>query len=90
MAFSKRMVHQRQVINGPECDARTRHWTEVSMSVDDLAAMVGCAPGSALISVRIDRPGQLLTLTFDEHQEPTCLPRYSGRPGARLPGSPPT
>lgn len=89
MAFSKRTAHQRQVINGPECDAKTLHWTEVILTVNALAAMVGCAPGSALISVSVGRD-ESVTLTFDEHQEPPCLPASSGRRNGQRPGSPPT
>jgi hypothetical protein len=89
MAIDKRYVHQWQQLGGPACDDRTKHWTEVSMTVDDLAAMIGCASGSVLISLHIDRSGQLLTLTFDEHQEPPCSPVSSKRPSGQQPGSPP-
>jgi len=89
VAVSKRYYHQWQAVSGPECDGKTKHWTEVTLTVDDLASMIGCAPGSTIISVRVDRDGHI-TLTIDEHQETPCLTGSSGRQDGQRPGSPPT
>lgn len=88
---SKRYVHQWQQLGGPECDGKTRHWTEVSLTLPDLMELIGCDPGSHLISLLIDRSGFNLTLTVDEHQEKPCLEqpyeRSSGASPGPLPGS---
>jgi hypothetical protein len=70
--MKKRSVHQWQQI-GQDCDDKTRHWAEIMLTADELLGMLGCASGSTLVSLHIDRDGASLTITADEHQEaPPC------------------
>lgn len=70
--MDKRYVHQWQPASGPECDRRTRHWTEVWLTTDELLGMLGCASGSSLISRTVRDDGSMI-LTVDEHLEvPPC------------------
>jgi hypothetical protein len=70
--LDKRYVHQWQQA-GADCDDKTRHWTEIRLMADELLVMLGCAKGSSLIGLHIDRDGFSLTITADEHQEaPPC------------------
>ena len=68
----RRSVHQWQQI-GFYCDDKTRHWTEIVVPVEELMVMLGCASGSTLVSLHMDRDGTNLTITADEHLEaPPC------------------
>jgi len=53
-------------------DGKERTWTEIRMPAEELLVMLGCASGSNLIGLHIDRDG-LVTITADEHLEQTCL-----------------
>lgn len=69
--MEKRYVHQ-WAQAGVSCDDKTRHWTEVRLTVEDLMGMIGCDPKSSLVSLHIDRDGFHMTITADEHQENHC------------------
>lgn len=70
--MEKKYVHQWYPHTGPECDSRTRHWTEIRMTTDELLGMLGCASGSVLISRTTYADGSVI-LTVDEHLEvPPC------------------
>lgn len=81
--MDRRYVHQWQQPGRDGCeDSKTRHWTEIRLSSDELLGMLGCASGSALVSVHIDRDGIGLTITADEHTEaPNCPLSPADRPG---------
>lgn len=70
--MDKRRVHQWSQIGGPVCDGHVKHWTEIRATVDEILVMLGCQPGSRLISLHIDRDGSRLTITADEPTEAQC------------------
>lgn len=82
--MDKRYVHQWQQLGRDECDdGKTRHWTEIRLTADELLGMLGCASGSTLVSLHIDRDGFSLTITADEHLEAPICPLYPvDRPGS--------
>lgn len=82
--MEKRYVHQWQQLGVPGCeDGRTRHWTEIRLTADELLGMLGCASGSTLVGLHIDRDGFSLTITADEHTEaPLCPLSPDDRPGS--------
>jgi len=83
MPVEKRYVHQWMQIGRATCDdGKTRHWTEIKLTSDELLGMLGCASGSSLVSLLIDRDGLSLTITADEHTEaPNCPLSPDAHPG---------
>lgn len=82
--MEKRYVHQWMQTGVPGCDdGKTRHWTEIRLTADELLGMLGCASGSTLVGLHIDRDGFSLTITADEHTEaPSCPLSPDAHPGS--------
>ncbi len=76
----KRYVGQWHPVAGDH-DEKCKTWTEVTLTVEDLAVMVGCASDSLLIGFFVDI-GSNITMTFNERREPECSTRsYPESPG---------